>query len=221
MADIVWCALRHKQPPPADVGHLCSHHAAAINETLQDILEFWTLLPLHLVRGEQGHDSGSKRGKVSAAPAPLRVDVLALTDGRNHNVRDPGLQPWWAPVDVPSVAAVLASWVAQAVGADEPPHLTVFAAVRALQAHRDRLAAMDCINDYWAELRNIRSMLAAASGEPNRKPVGHCPTLDGNGDPCDGPLWADQRGSMQVTCGKCGRVFDERMLRHLGGMMTV
>jgi hypothetical protein len=221
-ADIVWCALRHKQASPAEVGFLCAHHAAAVNETLQDILEFWTLLPLYLIPDEQGHDSGSKRGKVSAAPAPLRVDVLALTDGRNHNVRDPGRQPWWAPVDVPDVAGLLSTWAQLAVygHTEHVPRLTVHAAVRVLQAHRARTAALDAVGDYWTELRNIRSMLAAASGEPNRKPVGHCPTLDGNGDPCDGPLWADRQGSMQVTCGKCDRVFDEPMLRHLGGMLT-
>jgi len=219
-ATLTWCALRHRESVRADVGLLCDHHAAAVMETLQDILEFWVLLPLHLVRGEEGHDSGSKRGKISAAPAPLRVDVLALTDHRNPAPRDPDLQPWWAPVDVPDVAGTLASWVGFAVGAEETPVLTVYAAIRALQAHRDRLAAAECVRDYWGELRRVRSMLAAANGEPNRKPVGHCPTLDGDGKTCDGPLWADRKGAMLVTCGECGRVFDERMLRHLGGMMS-
>lgn len=220
--EIVWCGLRHKHGVRADVGLLCDHHLAAVSETLQDILEFWALLPLYLVRGEEGHDSGSKRGKISAASAPLRVDVLSLTDHRNYAPHDPGWQVWWAPVDVPDVAGTLSTWAELAVHGhtDCVPRLTVMAAVRTLQSHRDRTAYFDAVVDYWAELRNLRSMLAAASGEPNPKPVGHCPTLDGDGNACDGPLWADRKGGMQVTCGRCDRVFDEPMLRHLGGMMT-
>jgi hypothetical protein len=222
---IDWCPLSHRRPSRAEIGRICAHHAAAITETLQDILEFWALLPLYLIPSQDGHDSGSKREKAADAPAPLRVDVLALTDHRNPAARDPGDQPWWAPIDVPDVAGVLTAWVALAVAADTPPPLTVPTAVRALQAHNHRLAGMDCLPDYWTELRRVRSALAAANSEPPPRPVGRCPTLDGDGNTCDGPLWADRHGPepaspLRVTCSTCGRVFDEPMLRHLGSLLT-
>lgn len=217
------CVLRHpRKPVEASTGLLCTHHALALNEALQDILELWALVPLYLLPGS-GTDDGSRHTKTADPPAPGNLHVMSLRDSRMFAPRPPGDQLWFQETDdIPDAPGTLrerAELVADERRITNPDLGTISATVLFLRTHRDWIAARDWVADYDDELHILRRALSLGPGERTR-PVGACPTLDGDGKPCGGPLWADRYGAMQVTCGRCERVFDEPMLRHLGGMMT-
>lgn len=219
--DRLLCQLRHKKPAEAGVGLICSHHAAGLNEALQDILELWALLPLYLLPG-QSVDDGSRHLKISAAPAPGSLHVMSLTDRRMHAPRPPGEQLWYQEtddiVDAFGTLVERAAYVAFGRDITNPDLVTITATVRLLRDNRDWIAGQDWISDYAEELRDLRAALTM--GSTRNRPVGHCPSLNGDGTECGGPLWPDRNGAMAVDCGTCERHYDERFLSHLGGMMT-
>lgn len=223
-----FCRLHHKARAVAEVGLICFDHHASIKETLQDILEFWALLPLYLLPGSAPVADGSKKRKNPDAPAPLNLGVVALNDRRSDDeeqrvsvLTHGSKYESNGDESLPSVPVHLAAW-ADLVREERDLAAgdgTVVDSVRLLQKHLDYLAGDDLIKKFDAQIRTIRRHLASGNGEYAPKPVGKCPTLDGAGKYCDGPLWA-AGDKMEVDCGKCGRHYDERILRHLGGMLT-
>lgn len=224
-----FCVLHHKSRALATVGLVCADHHAALRETLQDILEYWALLPLYLLPGSSPVADGSQKRKNPDAPAPLNLEVVALLDRRTddeeqrvstetHGDRfesngDEGLP------SIPLQLAVWADMVREARGLSEG-NGTVVESVRLLQAHMGWVVADRVVKQFDAQIRTMRRHLVHANGEGSPKPVGKCPTLDGAGKYCDGPLWP-AGDKMEVDCGRCGRHYDERILRHLGGMLSV
>lgn len=214
------CVLPHKRDTTADVGLVCDHHAAGMNETLQDIVElFATCRALYLLPGTLGGD-GSRHLKQPHAPAPLNLGVAALSDTR---------ATMWDPEDdssgIPDVVGVLGE-EADRVRDERPLQQrqtarTMTSEVDLLRAHRDWICAQDWVIAYDRTLRGLRrAILRETGGDQKRKPIGRCPAKDGDGTPCDGPLWPDRYGAMAVDCGRCGIHIDERMLANLGGAMT-
>lgn len=216
------CVLPHKTPVYADNGLICHHHAAGINETLQDILElFVTARALYLLPGSQPEGDGSAHIKQPDAPVPLNLGVAALSDPRAMGW-DPD-DPTSGIPDVPGVLAVEADWVRETRGLTprEGP-ITLAGEAGLLRAHRDWIHTQPDVARYDWILRGLRRAILreTGGGEPKRKPVGACPTKTGDGQDCGGPLWQDRYGAMSVDCGKCGVHFDENMLRHLGEMLA-
>lgn len=218
-ADVVdeslWCVL-HSGRKLATVGQLCDHHREALRETLADIAEMYALLPQYRMPGStpEAETGEHKHTKKADHPALVRLIVLALEDKRNGPVLEPG--------DVPDVPSVLAEWAENVRDERALSALvdgSVGESVRLLQAHGDWIAAQDWLVDFDADLRMLRRSLAMGIGRTGSKPVGKCPSLDGDGKVCLGPLWPATNG-MSVDCGTCKRHFDEKFLRHLGGMMT-
>jgi hypothetical protein len=216
------CVLHHQKAVSADVGLICHHHAASINETLQDILElFVTARALYLLPGSKPEGDGSAHIKQPDAPVPLNLGVAALSDGRAMGW-DPDDNESGIP-DVPGVLAVEADWVREARGLDpRTGPVTLAGEVNLLRAHRDWIYSQPEIVQYDKTLRGLRRAIIRETADPTpqRKPVGACPTKTGDGEDCGGPLWQDRYGAMSVDCGKCGVHFDESLLRHLGGMMA-
>ncbi len=213
MTDGKLCVLFHRNPVAASDGLVCAGHAAGLREGLQDVLELFGMLRLYLLPGSVESD-GSKHTKAAEAPAPIRLDVAALSDKRNT-----------APVhsgDLPDVPGTLEDWAGWVVDERQLTPLkrgwTITDSVRLLQTNIAWIVEQDMVTDFDDSLRSLRRALAQASGERKSTPVGRCPSLDGNGNACNGPLWP-RNDMMAVDCGRCERHYDERILRHLGGMM--
>lgn len=207
------CVLHHNKPATSTDGLLCAGHYSALREGLQDVLELFALVRLYLLPGSVVSD-GSKHTKAAEAPAPIRLDVAALSDRRNT-------APLFAG-DIPDVPGILEDWAGWVV---DERQLTPLAAgwsiadsVRLLHKHLPWISEQAMVDDLDESVRSLRRSLASASGERPKVPVGRCPSQDGNGETCNGPLWP-RRDEMAVDCGRCERHYDERILRHLGGMM--
>lgn len=176
-----------------------------------------------------------KPRKAPASPSPLNLAAWALLhrstlndhivdvdyiDGRRvETERDAYLGS-----NLPNIPRVLAGWAQAAYDAngwtaDAPTDLSGAAA--ALTAQADVIAGIPDIDTYDTELRWVYRAVRHAHGLGSgaRKPVGRCPSLDGHGRECGGPLWPDKHGGMAVDCGRCRRNYGEAFLRHLGGLL--
>jgi len=203
----------------ATIGFLCQPCLDRINTRLEQILELYATLPFVTPIGSVPDDIAPHRHvKGDAAPAPMRLSVVALLDARNHCTGH-------YTTDVPDVAGVLVSWardLADRIGvAGVRLNGTLLNSVKFLQAFGQQAAAAPWVDDYQAEIDWIWGKLRDAHGltPPQLRPVGRCPSQDGAGRLCGGDLWPDKAGTMSVACGRCQRVFGPTYLRHLGGMI--
>jgi hypothetical protein len=220
------CVLRHRydkrqHPPRAKFGHACGYCIDRHRASLREIPDLYATLP-HVLEIGSVPDTTAEHGKPKKspeAPAPVRLDVLAMLTDRDR------LRRTGDNSDLPDVPGVLTE-LAQRCCDDnrmEGASLdgTLSAATRVLSEHAETIGHMPWIDEYDAELEWVIGRLRLVHGieRKGRSPVGRCPSLDGNGDACGGPLWPDESGRMAVHCGWCARQFDEPFLRHLGGMM--
>jgi hypothetical protein len=204
----------------ASVGFLCQPCVDRINDRLEAILILYATLPFVTAIGSVPDDIAPHRHvKGDAAPAPMRLAVIALLDGRN-----PATGRY--TTDVPDVAGVLHGWaecLADHYGlvSARVRRGTLLDSVRFLTAYTSKAAAAPWVDDYQAEIDWCWNALRQAHGlcPPQVRPVGRCPSQDGRGAICGGDLWPDKAGTMQVACGRCLRVFGPTYLRHLGGMI--
>lgn len=222
------CLLPHsygsrRHPPRRQSGILCCGWCVDRQRAwLREILDLYATLPFVLDPGSVPDETAEHKRpkKAPEAPAPVRLDVLAMISDRAR-LRRTGEQS-----DLPDVPAVLSDFAQRLfddlypAGATAPDTASGAAAV--LIASAWRLAGLPWLDEYDAELRWMRSRLRLVHGlsEGHRPPVGHCPVMDGDGNKCGGPLWLDRDGLMRVECGKCGVEFPEPLLRHLGGMLS-
>lgn len=105
----------HKLVPRlATRGRLCSGCARKLTGWLKDIpVDFALLEMLKAPSGSQRMD-GTSRTKQAEAPAPVRLDVVALIDdGRAGAARDPGDELWYELPDIPSPLNVVHTWAEQ------------------------------------------------------------------------------------------------------------
>lgn len=200
-------------------------------EWLVEIVELYATLTDVLLAGSVPDGSGdeySKPRKAPASPSPLRLQAWALLNTRmlnDHTIDENGEQhAAYLGASLPDIPAVLAGWAQVAYDArgwTATAPTTVEGASAALRVAAEVMARSPEVDTYDAELRWVYAALCHAHGRSThgRRPVGRCPSLDGAGDPCGGPLWPDPAGRMTVDCGRCGRHFDERFLSHLGGML--
>jgi hypothetical protein len=217
------CVLPHRNHSTRLIegGLVCWPCVDRHRDWLTEIVELFGTLHLLLVpplsSGTASPDGDyEKPRKAPEAPVPVRLDVLAMLSDRGRLFRT------GRPSDLPDVPSVIGAWAQmlyEATYDGDAPEYTLFAAAAALSANAEGMARLPIVDEFDAELRWVRTHLRRAHGINNPKPVGHCPTLDGAGVSCGGALWPDEAGRLRVGCAKCERVFDETMLRHLGGMM--
>lgn len=227
------CVLPHRghSTKLIEGGHVCRGCVDRHRDWLEEIvLLYGTLAEVVLAGSVPDDDAGEyqKPRKAPASPSPLRLAAWALLHGKlnDHTVdEDGGEHAAYLGASLPNIPAVLAGWAqavfdAQGWTATAPD--TVTGAVAALIADRDVMARTPDVDTYDAELRWVYRALRSAHGlsSKGKTPVGRCPSQDGWGKECGGPLWQDKGGAMAVDCGKCGRHFDERFLSHLGGMIA-
>lgn len=228
------CVLKHKEPRFAAPGLLiCAGHRRWLHEALEEILIAAALLPIFLEPGTAEDDGHQVKGKRVDPPAPIRLDVVALTDRRGAYIEADHA------VGITPALVLLEAW-ARVVREERQlafpeTKATIFTEVRLLQAHTDWIASQPWIYDYVKELKDCHKALQSAIGYHDAKPVGRCPivhqitTIDDNGvettEPqlCDGPLYQDIHGRLSVQCSSCGEQWGELWgqteLRRLGLIM--
>jgi hypothetical protein len=191
---------------------VCRRHADSLADTLRDLAETYALLGLFLAPGSVP-DEGNVRGRRIDAPAPVRLEVVALTDRRTIALDD---------ADPPPVLAIVESWARlvreERALASPLVRATLIGEVGFLLAHHGWVCAQPWVDDYAAELRRARSAVHDAIGDHAPRPVGHCQVVDEQGE-CGGPLYQDRWGAMAVSCRRCGAVWQEDDLRRLGLVM--
>jgi hypothetical protein len=208
------------------VGFLCRQHRAQMDAHVTEIQNL-------VVDTQRIRDGGAPRDaspktrhtKSAEAPAPGDLGIMALFDSRTHTQRlagtdvNPAGDQSEPMIPVEHIAASWLLLVAEErpLTADLPRSL--LAQFDLLVRHHDWMAEQLWIDDYLLELAELRKHLRSAVREVDPAPVGRCPSQDGDGVPCGGPLWPTA-GMMAVDCGRCHRHFGEAFLRHLGGMIA-
>ena len=206
----------------ADVGFLCRSCVDRINQKLGTILELYATLPFVTPTGSVPDDVAPQRHiKADAAPAPVRLSVVALLDPRNHATGH-------YTSDVPDVAGVLDSWAGALAEhlnlAGARLNGTLFRSVQFLRAFETQAAAAPWIDDYQAEIDWVWHALQNAHGltPPAARSVGPCPN-GGTDQPCGGKLWPDHNTAgqiiEQVTCDRCHKPFGKSYLGWLGRLI--
>ena len=209
------CVLRHREPKTArDGALLCRGHIVWLSDAIDDILVTCALLPAFLEPGSAVDDGRQVKGKRVDPPAPVRLDVVALSDRRTQS-RHAG--------DIYPVLAVLESW-ARLVREErklQRPRFpaTILSETSLLEGHLDWIVAQPWVDDLAAELRQAQGALHSAIGDHAPRPVGRCPVVHPDAGECGGPLFQDRYGGLSVSCRACGEVWGETELRRLGLMV--
>lgn len=202
-------------PRPATRGRLCGGCWHRLADWLLDIPVDYALLPMVLSSGGSQMYDGSGRTKQPEAPAPLRLDVAALTDvSRGYSgVRDPGDELWYELADIPSVLSVLHAQ-AEHLRCDLDParewhditqdNQRVFGEANYLSTAISRLAEADWVDEAMAELKTVWAALTRAHGYIAGSAVGPCLTAA-----CDGKVYRD-RFTGFPECNTCHRVYEGR-----------
>lgn len=121
-------------PKKAAQGHLCRSCADKLLTRLSEIPIMYALLPEVLMPGGSQRYDGTTKTKQPEAPAPGRLEVIALTEKRRHEprialpdvdnpkhlaqlgrrpdsgVREPGDELWYELEDIPKVLAIVHNW---------------------------------------------------------------------------------------------------------------
>lgn len=207
----------------AVVGYLCSRHRGQLDDyatEIQNLILDTVRITAHGLTNAPREDAPRTRHtKAAEAPAPGDLGIMALYDQRTLTTRLPDDQS----EPLAPVLHTVASWLL--LVAEERPLTdtlprSVLAQIDLLVRHGDWIAGCEWVDDYHRELGELRKHLRAAVHEADARPVGRCPSQDGDGAMCGGPLWPDRNGAFAVACGRCGREFGEAFLRHLGGMLA-
>jgi hypothetical protein len=206
------CLLPHAQPKtPAHGLLICPGHRRWLTHTLADIVETTALLPAFLEPGSSVDDGRQVKSKRVDPPAPVRLDVVSLSDRRTVHRHDGDIYP---------VLAVLESWARlvreeRDLTAPTTPS-TILSEANLLTVHLDWVAAQPFVDELATELRHIKRSLHAAIGDHAPRPVGRCPIVNPDSGQCGGPLYQDRYGRLSVTCRTCGETWGETELRRLG-----
>lgn len=220
------CIADHAERTEAETGQLCRRHRRQLDDLTSEI----GLLIVDTCRIRDGgapqeHTEKTRWVKSPEAPAPGNLTLIAMFDPRTAATRLPGTTDNPAGDQSEPVGNVLhtvSSWLL--LVAEERPLTaalprSVLVQLDLLKRHHDWIAAQDWVDDYAAELGEVRKALRVAVREGGERAVGRCPSQDDNGAVCNGPLFPVE-GEMAVDCRRCRRHYGEEYLRHLGGMIA-
>lgn len=183
-------------PSPATYGLLCTRCGTRLWAWLTEIPDLYATLDTR--KPDTVEQDGSRHLKVSGSPALVRLDVVALMDPRTVHSED-GL------VHVPGV---ICQW-AQCLSDDldlAGPGSTLTEAVELLTTWWESLIKAPWVDEFWAEAKDVRSLLGRAHGEKRPKSIGRCLTVTDKSE-CGERLYLAE-GRDTIKCRKCGRTYD-------------
>lgn len=196
--------------PEAVVGLLCKRHRRRMDD---DVTEIGLLIidSQRIVDGGAPRDAnlgGGKGAKKRAdPPAPGDVTLMALYDSRTKAVRIAGsdADPLGDQSEpLPAVLAVVASWLL--LLADERPLTatlpsSVLAQLSLIQRHHDWMAGQEWVDDYLAEMAELRKAMVAVVHDRRFERRGSC-RLPFEDKVCGGTL-LEENGTAVVYCTNC------------------
>lgn len=199
------------KPRQATRGRLCGGCYRRLSDWLIEIPgDYFTLKTITMPGGATRQD-GSSRTKQPEAPAPARLDVIALTDRRGTSaLRDEGDELWYELRDIPKARLILFNWAEQ-LRCDLDPD-RVFASMswrnrvgtecRYLRANLEKLIDAVWIDDAMRDINQIYVYLTRVHGLISGPAIGPCLMAA-----CDGKVYRD-RFTGFPTCNVCHRVYD-------------
>jgi len=209
------CLLPHREDRRALDGlYVCRGHYRWMVDALTDIVETSALLSLFMEPGSSTDDGRQVRSKRVDPPAPIRLDIVALTDTRTTQHQ---------PQDILPALAVVESW-ARMIREERqltptPGAATLVGETKVIHTNLDWCAAQTWITDMHSELKAVRASLNAAIGEYPKPSVGMCPIVYPDSGACLGRLYQAQHGSLSVYCSTCGETWEDAELRRLGYLL--
>jgi hypothetical protein len=205
---------RHGRPtqidPPATICRRCENQ---LRDWLTAIPDLYALLPTFIHHGTTDRNPDSKATKAANAPAPMRLDIIDLLDTRHA-------RKWLGTDHTDNQRGTLGTVAGWANTIRDERHLKTPAPTTVAQAC-DLLATqmLWLIEQPWAheahaELKTLHRELSDAIGDYRPRPVGRCHVDNEDGEPCGGPLLANNYGG--VHCPRCNSTWDANHLRQLG-----
>lgn len=198
------------KPRPATRGRLCGGCYRRLSDWLTEIPGDFYMLRGIRQPGSVIRQDGSSRTKQPEAPAPARLDVIALTERRGQSgIRDDGDQLWWEIADIPKTIAVMHSH-AEALRCELDPERefqqlrrhTVQGECDYLHRHLEKLIDMTWIDEVMHDLQSIYAHLTRVHGLISGPAIGPCLMVA-----CEGKVYRD-RFTGFPTCNVCARVYD-------------
>lgn len=196
----------HKpQPAPAEEGLLCKRDGNRLYRWLTSVLDDTARLDVRIPT-DYGWDKEGGHHKVTGSPALVRLDVAALTDGRNPtNVVSELAEAYPENADdqaIPAIPYRICSWAAMFTEEQriKSPVDTMARAVELLTNWWETLVAQVWVDAFYADMHEIRQYLDQAHNVERPKPMGECFT-------CNAALYS-RSGCTDVRCVKCGRRYD-------------
>lgn len=184
-------------PKPAVDGLLCGNCRRKLDDWLRDIPVDYALLELLKTGVGSQRMDGTSRTKQPEAPAPTRLDVVALSDRRSgySGVREPGDELWYELPDIPKTLRTLHTWAEQ-LRCDLDPSRdytdledkhTVHGEANYLLHAIDRLTEALWVDECMKELHQLWSALTRVHGLVSGESLGDCFTVG-----CDGKVYRDR-----------------------------
>lgn len=200
------------KPRPATRGRLCGGCYRRLSDWLHEIPgDFFTLVTLRAPGSAALRQDGSTRTKQPEAPAPARLDVIALSDRRGTSaIREDGDELWYELRDIPKTVAILHTY-AETLRCDLDPDRdfvelsrrhTVGGSCQYLRANLEKLIEATWIDDAMRDLNQIYVHLTRVHGLISGPAIGPCLMAA-----CDGKVYRD-RFTGFPTCNVCARVYD-------------
>ena len=224
-------------PPPRKVGHwrradpsyrTCSSCLDRLRDELREIPARYRIL--NAVPGAAGDPGRGAPGFGSRSPASDHIiamrDIRSSrnatcwrgSDDRFHQETEHPVLSVFTELDL--IAWHVVETRALEHGPDQP---TVDATARFLDAHLDWLTRQDDIADHAAVIHDLVQQLRPATGEPGRRPIGHCPNTITDADDatreCGAKLFAPLAGTDSISCRQCGREWPRAEWLRLGTLL--
>ncbi|MCL2781622.1 MAG: hypothetical protein FWD74_09100 [Actinomycetia bacterium] len=211
------CALPHRGHARASSGRACETCVRRHRSWLREVVGLYATLDLVVGLGSVPDDTPAHaRTRRSGSPALVRLDAWAMLRDRGRLFRTGD------EADLPDVPAEIADYADRLCddlyGCDRGGW-ALSSAAAFLIAHAEGVARSSWVEEYDAELGHILRRLRRAHGVADPRPIGRCPSLDGAGRECGGPLWPELGvgpSASSVVCGRCLRRYGAGYLLHLG-----
>lgn len=223
-------------PPPRKVGHwriadqgyrTCTDCYDKLRDQLKEITKRYQLLdPRPGASGEHGGRGAPGFG----SRAPASEHIIAMRDRRSSPVartwlgRDGRLhqESERPPLSVHNVLDLIAWDIAEARGIDGPAAaLDVHELCRWIDAHTDWITRQPAVTEIHHMLRDLLGQLRPATGDPNPRHIGLCPSVIDEGDTtreCGTRLYAPLKGD-SIQCRACEREWPRSEWLRLGDLL--
>lgn len=199
--------------PPSQLCPRCEHN---LQTWVKEIPDRYALLPHFIAHGTVDRNPEAKTGRNVVAPAPMRLEIIDLLDGR-HGRQWSGIAPKEDRRGAVGTLHAPAQQIREAKKIAPELNPTVAGEAAFLSRWLLWLCEQEWVSDAFKEIKKLHNQLGDAIGERRTRPVGTCVVETEDGDEtgqCGGPLFPSLTGG--VYCARCQDSWDIDELRRLG-----